>query len=180
LSDGHDDAKPEIDGKGERVEDSGKRSESFEGPGYGGAGEAEEKDKKQGEHKDEDEKTETGSHGKEEISEGSTHGEAESSQQDSLHISKKASHKAGGSRDPRNFVLIIDNDSGTYRPDSKTLPSLQKYLEQNLPGLKVKAMPCDSEQLKKWKEDQKPKKDVVKARRIAQHSSSSSSSDEEA
>ena len=187
LSDGHDDTKPEIDGKGERVEGSGKRSGSFEGPGYGSAGESEDKDKKQSEHKEEDErhdqhkeddeKTETGSHEKDEISEG--HGEAESSRQDSLQVSKKASHKAGGSRDPRNFVLIIDNDSGTYRPDSKSLPSLQKYLEQNLPGLKIKAMPCDSEQLKKLKEEQKPKKDVVKARRVEQQSSSSSSSSDE-
>jgi Ni/Co efflux regulator RcnB len=187
LSDGHDDTKPEIDGKGERVEDSGRRSDSFEGPGYGSAAESEDKDKKQSEHKEEDkkqdehkeedEKTETGSHDKDEISEG--HGEAESSRQDSLQVSKKASHKAGGSRDPRNFVLIIDNDSGTYRPDSKSLPSLQKYLEQNLPGLKIKAMPCDSEQLKKWKEEQKPKKAVVKARRVEQQSSSSSSSSDQ-
>jgi len=186
LSDGHDDTKPEIDGTGEKVEDSGKRSESFEGPGYGGDGEGLDKDKKQREHKEEhekksgikeeDEKTETGSHEKDEISEESAHG---ASPQDSLKVSTHASHHVGRSRDPGHFVLIIDNDSGTYRPDSKTLPSLQKYLEQNLPGLKIKAMPCDSEQLKKLKEEQKPKKDVVKARRVVQKSSSSSSSSDE-
>jgi len=179
LSDGHDDAKPEIDGKGERVEDTGKRSVSFEAPGYGTEDDDHDTHKKhEEEHKEEDEKTETGSHEKEEISEESNHRES-TSRQDSLQVSKKASHKTGRSRDPRHFVLIIDNDSGTYRPDSKTLPSLQKYLQENLPGLKVKAMACDDEQLKKWKEEQKPKKEVVKARRIAQQSSSSSSSSDE-
>lgn len=175
LSDGHEDDKPEIDGKGERVDDAGTRSDSFEGPGYGSAREDHDKDKETKDHKEEDEKTEIDSHEKKEHSEGSTHGES-SSRQDPIHISNKASHKAGRSHDPRHFVLIIDNDSGTYRPDSKTLPSLQKYLEQNLPGLKIKAMACDNEQLKKWKEEQKPKKDVVKAGRVAQRSSSSSSS----
>ena len=166
--------KPEIDGKGQRVEDSAKRSNSFEAPGYEGFGDELEKDKKESEHKEEDEKTVMGPHGNEDISEGSTQGET-SCPPDPIHISKKASHKAGRSRDPRNFVLIIDNDSGTYRPDSKTLPSLQKYLEQNLPGLKVKVIACDDHRLKKWKEEQKPKKYVVKARRVDQRSSNSSS-----
>jgi len=185
LSDGHD-TKPEIDGKGERVENSGERTDSFEGPGYGGPCELLDKDKREDKHKEEhekksgnkedDEKTETDSHEKEEISEGSTH---DASPQDSLQVSTHASHQVGRSRDPSHFVLIIDNDSGTYRPDSKTLPSLQKYLEQNLPGLKIKAMPRDSEQLKKLKEEQKPKKEVVKARRVVQRSGSSSSSSDE-
>ena len=68
------------------------------------------------------------------------------------------------------------------RTDGKQMPSLQKYLEHNLPGLKIKAMVCDDEKLKKWKEEQKPKKEVLKARKMAQQSSDSSSissSDEE-
>lgn len=96
---------------------------------------------------------------------------------DDLRISNKPAHQTGRrSRDPRHFVLIIDNDSGTYRPDKKTLPSLQKYLERNLPGLKIKAMACDDERLKKWKEEQKPKKAAMKAKRREQKTSSSSSS----
>ena len=100
------------------------------------------------------------------------------SKQDSVEVSNKPSHKPGRSRDPRNFVLIIDNDSGTYRPDAKTLPSLQKYLASNLLGLKVKAMACDDEKLKKWKEEQKPKKQFVKAMRVVETSSSSSSEED--
>jgi hypothetical protein len=95
-----------------------------------------------------------------------------------LHISKKPVHSIGQSRDPRNFVLIIDNDSGTYRPDKKYLPEVQKYLERNLPGLKIKAMAYDDERLKKWKEEQKPKKNA-KARKIVQPSSSSSASEDD-
>ena len=108
----------------------------------------------------------------------STRSSHEKSQRgNSLRISRKPAHATGRSRDPRNFVLIIDNDSGTYRPHSKTLPSLQSYLGQNLPGLKVKTMACDDEKLKKWKQEQKPRKKV--ARRITQPSSSESSSDED-
>ena len=98
---------------------------------------------------------------------------------DAVKVSNKPSHKVGRSRDPRNFVLIIDSDSGTYQPDSKTLPSLKKYLTRNLPGLKIKAMAHDNEKLKKWKEEQKPKKKVVKAKSVAQASSSSSFSEED-
>jgi hypothetical protein len=101
------------------------------------------------------------------------------SKQDFVQVSNKPSHKVGRSRDPRNFVLIIDNDSGTYRPDSKTLPSLQKYVSRNLPGLKVKAMAWDDKKLKKWKQEQKPKKKLVKEMRVAETSSSCSSSSEE-
>jgi hypothetical protein len=119
-----------------------------------------------------DEKTITEEKGKKEDGEmnGST---------DDLRISDKPAHKTGRSRDPRHFVLIIDNDSGTYRPDKKTLPSLQKYLERNLPGLKVRAMACDDEKLKKWKEEQKPRKAVIKAKKREQQSSSSSSSSDD-
>lgn len=93
---------------------------------------------------------------------------------DSIDISNKPSHATGHrSRHPSNFVLIIDNDSGTYRPDKSQLPSLQKYLERNLPGLKVKAMACDDPKLKKWKEEQKPKKEIAKTRYISQPSSTS-------
>jgi hypothetical protein len=122
--------------------------------------------------KDEENITESGRESKSDEMEGLT----QASSSEDLRISNKPAHPTGKSRDPRHFVLIIDNDSGTYRPDKKTLPSLQKYLERNLPGLKVKAMACDDEKLKKWKEEQKPKKAVLKAKKAEQSSSSSSSS----
>jgi len=102
-------------------------------------------------------------------------GSTRASSSEDVNISKKPAHASGRSRDPRHFVLIIDNDSGTYRPDKKTLPSLQKYLERNLPGLKVKAMASDDEKLKRWKEEQKPKKEMIKAKKAEQQTSSSSS-----
>jgi len=37
-------------------------------------------------------------------------------------------------------------------------------------------MACDDERLKKWKEEQKPKKEVVKASKFAHRSGSSSAS----
>ena len=162
---------------------------SFEEPGFG-TGEAERSNSGEMEHKSErkgssDEKEDEKEEDKQE-GDGPSHPRRKRptpEKQHSLHISNKPSHKIGRSRDPRNFVLIIDNDSGTYRPKSDTLPALQEYLERNLPGLKVKAMACDDERLKKWKEEQKPKKEAKRARKVAQRrgstSSISSSSDDD-
>jgi hypothetical protein len=57
-------------------------------------------------------------------------------------------------RDPSDYQLIIDNDSGTYRPDKRILPDLKGFLERNFPGLKIVAMDCGDEHLKKMKEEQ--------------------------
>ncbi|KAK4162395.1 hypothetical protein QBC43DRAFT_321858 [Cladorrhinum sp. PSN259] len=57
-------------------------------------------------------------------------------------------------KDPKLYQLIIDNDSGTYRPDKSILPLLQKFLEKQFPGLEVKAMHCEDEELTKMKKDQ--------------------------
>ena len=161
-----------LNGQSGEEEKNGKRrgSESeaeFEAPGY--EHETSDSDRKEKQHN-------------ENHSEKENHQDGDDKSDDGTQISDKPAHHKGRSHDPRNFVLIIDNDSGTYRPDCKQMPSLQKYLERNLPGLKVKAMVCNDEKLKKWKEEQKPKKEVLKARRIAQRSSDSSSissSDEE-
>ena len=63
-------------------------------------------------------------------------------------------------KDPTHYELIIDNDSGTYRPNAKTLPSLQKFLLSNLPGLKVKVLDCqaDEELQQSLKKEQREKK----------------------
>ncbi|KAJ4131446.1 hypothetical protein NW768_005632 [Fusarium equiseti] len=56
--------------------------------------------------------------------------------------------------DPSYYQLIIDNDSGTYRPDKSTLPYLKDFLENNFPGLGIVAMHWEDEELKELKENQ--------------------------
>ncbi|KAF3762803.1 hypothetical protein M406DRAFT_341946 [Cryphonectria parasitica EP155] len=57
--------------------------------------------------------------------------------------------------DPRHYQLIIDNDSGTYRPDKHQLPHLREFLEQNFPGLGIVAMHWEDEELQKLKDNQR-------------------------
>lgn len=88
------------------------------------------------------------------------------------------------SKDPSHYELIIDNDSGTYRPNAEKLSALRKYLISTLPGLKVVTLDCqgDEEKMKKLKGEQRErKKKAGKQITYLQNSSMSSisSSDEE-
>lgn len=58
-------------------------------------------------------------------------------------------------KDPRFYELVIDNDSGTYRPDKQFLPLLREFLQRNLVGLQVLTKACDDDDLAKIKEEQK-------------------------
>ncbi|KAI0755325.1 hypothetical protein C8Q80DRAFT_1266795 [Daedaleopsis nitida] len=62
---------------------------------------------------------------------------------------------------PSEFELVIDNDSGTYRPRKDLLPVLEEYLARpsNLGALgRIRAMDGFDEKLKKWKEARKEEK----------------------
>ncbi|KAF2863489.1 hypothetical protein K470DRAFT_193144, partial [Piedraia hortae CBS 480.64] len=83
-----------------------------------------------------------------------------------------------------DYELIIDNDSGTYRPNGSLLSILKTYLERSLPGLTVTTLDCNSqkEKMNKLKNEQREKKkheggEVVYLQR--RPTSSVSSSDEE-
>ncbi|KAJ4209861.1 hypothetical protein NW767_000139 [Fusarium falciforme] len=59
---------------------------------------------------------------------------------------------------PAYYQLIIDNDSGTYRPDKSTLPLLKEFLEKNFPGLGIVAMHWEDKDLQDMKEAQRTTK----------------------
>lgn len=88
------------------------------------------------------------------------------------------------SKDPSNYELIIDNDSGTYRPNANLLPLLRDFLAENLPGLRIATLDCqkDEELMQKLKQEQRDRKEKSgKKITYMQNSSMSSlsSSDEE-
>lgn len=56
---------------------------------------------------------------------------------------------------PAYYQLIIDNDSGTYRPDKSILPELKKYMEWNFPGIGVIAMHWEEKELQDMKANQR-------------------------
>jgi len=62
--------------------------------------------------------------------------------------------------DPAYYALVIDNDSGTYRPNPKLLPQLKEFLQHNLPGIKIQTLDCaaDQEKMDKMKTEQRERK----------------------
>ncbi|ORY27811.1 hypothetical protein BCR39DRAFT_506164 [Naematelia encephala] len=98
-----------------------------------------------------------------------------------------AEHVAGGPpdegppKDPRYYELIIDNDSGTYRPNADLIPVFKKFLNKNFPGLQVVVKSCTDDELTKIKDDQKKiKKEEGDHRVYGQGSQSSSISTSDA
>ena len=68
--------------------------------------------------------------------------------------------KEEGPKDPAYYELIIDNDSGTYRPNAELLPQLKEFMHRNLPGLKILTLDCngDKEKMDKLKSQQRERK----------------------
>ena len=71
-------------------------------------------------------------------------------------------------KDPSHYVLVIDNDSGTYRPSAALLPQLKHYLHENLPGIKIVTLDCqsDEEKMNKWKSEQRARKKAEGSGRV--------------
>jgi hypothetical protein len=85
-------------------------------------------------------------------------------------------------KSPKNYELVIDNDSGTYRPKGDLLPLLKQFLKKNFPGLHVVTKECTDDHLQKMKEGQRErkKKEGQNVRMVQNSDDEISSSDEEA
>lgn len=63
-------------------------------------------------------------------------------------------------KDPAYYTLVIDNDSGTYRPNAKKLSDLKEYMQKNFPGIKIITLDCvgDKDKMNRWKTEQRERK----------------------
>jgi hypothetical protein len=88
--------------------------------------------------------------------------------------------------DPTKYELVIDNDSGTYRPNPKCLPVFREFLASNFLGLHITTIDCqaDEELMGRLKEERRrekaqSKEQIMYTQRNNRSDSSLSSSDEE-
>ncbi|KAI0366683.1 hypothetical protein BV20DRAFT_951821 [Pilatotrama ljubarskyi] len=106
-------------------------------------------------------------------------------------VESETDHPDPSSLPPSAYELVIDNDSGTYRPNKDLLPTLADYLSRpsNLGALgRIRAMDGFDERLKRWKERRAEikkrarggdkSKGVARQASVSSSSSSSSSSSE--
>ncbi|KAL1845618.1 hypothetical protein Plec18170_009688 [Paecilomyces lecythidis] len=76
---------------------------------------------------------------------------------DQTEEQRRASSSSEPSRDPADYELFIDNDSGTYRPNAELLPLLREFLSNNFRGLRVITLDCqkDAEKMGHLKDEQR-------------------------
>lgn len=103
---------------------------------------------------------------------------------DAIHEHVDKHKHASPTNDPSNYELVIDNDSGTYRPAEALLPVLAAWLRTNLSGIGgVTTHSCFDSELGELKKKRKEAKHTDGRRVFRQRSVSSdgsiSSSDEE-
>lgn len=66
------------------------------------------------------------------------------------------------SYDPKSYELVIDNNSGTYRPSPKCLRALREFLSANFLGLRITTLDCQADmdllaRLKERRHQEKPR-----------------------
>lgn len=94
-------------------------------------------------------------------------------------------HANPPTNDPSNYELVIDNDSGTYRPAEALLPLLAAWLRTNLSGIgEITTHGCFDSELEELKKKRKAAKHadgrrVFRQRSIGSDGSISSSDEEE-
>lgn len=94
------------------------------------------------------------------------------------HVSHHNRHGREGHIE--DFELVIDNDSGTYRPDQKKLPKLKEFLEKSLAGLDVSVAHCFDDDHQAEKKAHAEEKEKSGRLRFKQASLKSNDSDSEA
>lgn len=77
-----------------------------------------------------------------------------------LHDGSSGKDESSHDHDPSYYELVIDNDSGTYRPEATMLPVLKKFLAKQLPGLHILTLDCnkDAEKQQRMKKEQRERK----------------------
>lgn len=90
----------------------------------------------------------------------------------------KSSTTSKPSRRIEDYELVIDNDSGTYRPPKEHIPAFQEFLNRALPGLSTRVRDAFDEEHIEMKKNHVAEKDHS-GRRFKQPSSLYSSSDED-
>lgn len=83
---------------------------------------------------------------------------AEFDDKDNHQYNDKGPEKSEPPRDPSRYELIIDNESGTYRPKPELLPLLAGFLRDNLPGLHIRALANSDDELARLKRRQRERK----------------------